>query len=94
MAKTFATLREEAETIYTLKGLTPNGLLPVGALQEGKDGLQMVLKDRKDRFHDAKLLDKDNEKMPKRPSNISTSVNNSRNRSSDLTRKSGTASPK
>jgi len=74
MARTFATLREEAETIYTLKGLTPNGLLPVGALQDGKEGLQTVLKDKKDRFEDAKKLDRQNERLPPaRPNSMSKS---------------------
>ena len=66
MAKTFSTLREEAETIYTLKGLTPNGLLPVGALADGKEGLQNVLKDRKahNKFEVVKNLDRVNERLP------------------------------
>lgn len=33
-------VREESECVLQLKGLTPNGLLPVGALSEGKDSLQ------------------------------------------------------
>ena len=89
MAKTFSTLREEAETIYTLKGLTPNGLLPVGALADGKEGLKNVLKDRKaHKFDVVKSLDRVNERLPpargaslttstNRPSNGSTSASNS-----------------
>ena len=76
MARTFATLRQEAETIYTLKGLTPSGLLPAGALSEGKEGLQHVLKDKKGRkFEDVKRLDRVNESRPptSRPSGSSAS---------------------
>ena len=32
--------REESESILELKGLTPSGHLPVGMLQEGKQGLE------------------------------------------------------
>lgn len=32
--------REESETILQLKGLTPNGLLPVGALAGGRDTIR------------------------------------------------------
>ena len=75
MAKNFATLREEAETIYTLKGLTPSGLLPTGALSEGKQGLS-TLKDKSERkFEDVKELDRINERLPPtRPPSTSSSA--------------------
>lgn len=36
----FLLFREENEYVLELKGLTPTGLLPVGALQEGRRGLR------------------------------------------------------
>ena len=32
--------REESESVLQLKGLTPNGLLPIGALSGGKDTIK------------------------------------------------------
>ncbi|RWS10577.1 serine/threonine-protein phosphatase 2B catalytic subunit 2-like protein [Dinothrombium tinctorium] len=56
MARVFSVLREESESVLQLKGLTPTGTLPIGALSEGRDALR----------NEAKGLDKINERMPPR----------------------------
>lgn len=72
MAKYFHTLREESETVLHLKGLTPNGMLPIGILDgqvslEGKEGeIKIKPPNRVHTFEDAKNLDRVNEKMPTR----------------------------
>ena len=74
MARVFSTLREESETILSLKGLTPTGMLPVGALSEGREGLRAALNDKKKRsFEEVKNLDKINERMPPRRADASPS---------------------
>lgn len=64
MARVFQVLREESESVLQLKGLTPNGLLPTGALSGGKDSLRLALTHKISGFAEAKYLDKVNERMP------------------------------
>jgi serine/threonine-protein phosphatase 2B catalytic subunit len=66
MARVFQVLREESESVLELKGLTPNGLLPIGALSGGKDSLKSALTHKISGFAEAKYLDKLNERMPPR----------------------------
>jgi serine/threonine-protein phosphatase 2B catalytic subunit len=80
MARVFQVLREESESVLQLKGLTPNGLLPIGALSGGKDSLQSVLSGfspthKITSFSEAKYLDKVNERMPPR---LPAPVNNNK----------------
>jgi len=65
MAKYFHTLREESETVLQLKGLTPSGRLPPGALSHGSDSLATAIHTANG-FDDAKKLDRVNERMPAR----------------------------
>ncbi|XP_045213993.1 protein phosphatase 3 catalytic subunit alpha-like isoform X1 [Mercenaria mercenaria] len=79
MARVFTVLREESESVLQLKGLTPNGLLPLGALSGGKDTLSSALggfnpSHKISGFEEAKSLDKLNERMPPRKE---VQVNNS-----------------
>ncbi|XP_071485206.1 protein phosphatase 3 catalytic subunit alpha-like [Diadema antillarum] len=66
MARVFTVLREESESVLTLKGLTPSGMLPQGALSGGKRTLQTAIGQKISGFEEAKGLDKENEKMPPR----------------------------
>lgn len=80
MARVFQVLREESETVLQLKGLTPNGLLPIGALSGGKDTIKSALggfnpSHKISGFEEAKCLDKLNERMP--PHKDSNLTNNS-----------------
>jgi serine/threonine-protein phosphatase 2B catalytic subunit len=71
MARVFSVLREESECVLQLKGLTPTGMLPSGALSEGKSGLQEAMgsydpNHKITSFGEAKQLDQINERMPPR----------------------------
>lgn len=63
--------REESESVLQLKGLTPTGALPLGALSGGKASLTNALQGfspnhKITSFAEAKGLDLPNERMPPR----------------------------
>ena len=60
----FTILREESETLLKLKNMSPDGKLPRGLLLEGKPAIKNALK----QFNLARVLDKNNEKRPRRSS--------------------------
>ncbi|XP_073816340.1 calcineurin A1 isoform X2 [Musca autumnalis] len=71
MSRVFSVLREESESVLALKGLTPTGALPMGALSGGKDSLRSALQGlgatpEIHSFAEAKGLDAVNERMPPR----------------------------
>ncbi|KAF8567726.1 hypothetical protein P879_01293 [Paragonimus westermani] len=69
MARVFTVLREESETILELKGLTPTGMLPLGALAGGRETIKGAITGswtphKIQNFEEAKAIDKINERMP------------------------------
>lgn len=60
MSRVFALLREEAERVSELKGVTPAGKLPYAELGSGNEGIKEAVKD----FDDARLVDIENERLP------------------------------
>lgn len=81
MARVFTVLREESEVVLELKGLTPSGSLPLGALSSGRSSLYNALSTTSgsssptssssphhkiSTFEEAKGLDAINERMPPR----------------------------
>ncbi|OQV12499.1 Serine/threonine-protein phosphatase 2B catalytic subunit 1 [Hypsibius exemplaris] len=66
LARLFEVLRVEQENVSKLKALSPNGVLPVGALAGGKETLLQALNGVPGvkSFKQAKALDRVNERMP------------------------------
>lgn len=60
MARVFQVLRDEHEQISELKNLLGTAQLPAGTLSSGAEGIRNAI----NTFEEAKLADKDNEKLP------------------------------
>ncbi|XP_032597514.1 serine/threonine-protein phosphatase 2B catalytic subunit 1 isoform X2 [Drosophila grimshawi] len=93
MSRVFSVLREESESVLKLKGLTPTGALPMGALSGGRDSLKEALQGLTAASHihsfaEAKGLDAVNERMPpRRPLSMSASSSSITTISSSTTTK-------
>ena len=69
MSRVFSVLREESESVLQLKGLTPTGALPLGALSGGKTSLSLAFQGFSPNhkiasFDEAKILDLPFEHIP------------------------------